>query len=222
MKRPSLLLLFFIISLTAFGQKQIQRFTNAQAIDPDRYKNVQGDPMLFKEWQTGMIFDNRDSVYTNITLNYNGFEEEFEVKRDNNTFISLDSKYYTRVVVENEEGLDGKLTFEKTEDTRFKNKFLQVLHKSEKLTVYKYFETRKAEVTVQDVGKTRTFENFKQVFTYYILKDGRLKILRTKKKNLLEELGGDKKAMEGFIKDNKLKLRSDIELQQLFVFYENL
>lgn len=210
-----------LVSSVALAQNQIKMFTNAQAIDVKRYEEVKGNPMYFKDWQKGIIIDNQDSVYKDISLNYNGFEEEFELRRSNNSFIALDNKFYKKIVIDSDEGLDGKIVFEKSPVSKFKGKFLQVLHKGEKLSLYKYFEVRKAEVTVQDVGKTRVFENFQTVPAYYILKDGKLSVIRTKKKILLAALGS-KKELEGYIKKNKLSLNKDLDIQKLFKFYEEL
>ena len=207
----------------AIAQNQIQLFTNAQAIDPKRYDGIQGDPMMFKDWQVGVIIDNKDTIYTNLKLNYNGFEEEFEVLKTGTkgTFIALNNKYYKRIELESDKTLNGKIIFEKSDDPKFKGRFLQVIHKSDKVEIYKYFEARKGENVVQDVGKTRTFENFKKVSTYYIKKDGRLRIVRIKKKSLIEELG-QKKAIESFIKKQKLKLSNDKDLQKLLAHYDTL
>ena len=221
MKRLFPFLVLLLICGQALAQNQIQIFTNAQTIDPDRYKGIQGEPMLFKDWQKGVIIDNKDSVYTNISLNYNGFEEEFEVLKAGSTFIALNNKYYKRIEIESDQAMNGKLIFEKSDDPKFKGKFLQVIHKSDKVQLYKYFEARKGENVVQDVGKTRTFENFKKVSTYYIQKDGRLRVFRTKKKALIEELG-QKKALESYIKKQKLKLSNDKDLQKLLAHCETL
>lgn len=221
MKKTFLITLLCLIGLSVQAQRQFTRYTNSQKIDPKRYENIQGDPMMFKDWQKGQIIDNRDSLYNDVTLNYNGFEESFEVKRNNTNFIALSNQYYKTITIESDQGLDGTLKFEKVADKRFKDKFLQVIHKGEKLTVYKYFEARKGEVTMQDVGKTRTFENFSKVSTYYRLEGDKLKSFKLKKKNLLSELG-EKKALEGFMKKNKIKLSSDKSVQQLLAFYETL
>jgi len=177
--------------------------------------------MLFKEWQIGQIIDNKDTLYTNVTLNYNGFEEAFEVKRNNNAFIALNNRYYKSIIISSDQGLDGTLRFEKVPDKRYKDKFLQVVHKGDKITIYKYFEARKGEVTVQDVGKTRTFENFSKVSTYLRLEGDRLRILKIKKKSLFSELG-EKKALDSYIKKNKLKLNKDLDLQKLLQYFETL
>ena len=221
MTKYFLTLLLGLFCMTAMAQRQFKMVTNSQDIDPKRYEDIQGEPMLFKEWQKGIIYDNKDSVYTDVTMNYNGFEEEFEVKRNDSKFIALDNRYYKKIVVESDASLSGKITFEKVKDSRFKNKFLQLVHDGEKIKIYKYFEARKGEVVVQDVGKTRTFENFKKVSTYYRLEGDKLKIIRTKKKNLIAELG-EKKALESYIKKNKIKLNSNKGLQQLLAHYETL
>ena len=210
-----------LVSSAALAQNQIKMFTNSQTIDTKRYDEIKGNPMYFKDWQKGIIVDNRDSVYNDISLNYNGFEEEFEVRQDNNSFIALDNKYYQKIIIDSDDGLDGKIIFEKSPVSKLKGKFLQVLHKGEKLSLYKYFEVRKGEVTVQDVGKTRVFENFQRVPAYYILKDGKLSVVRMKKKILMAELGS-KKALEGHMKKNKLSLNKDLDIQKLFKFYEGL
>ena len=214
-------LLLGLLCMSAVAQRQFKMFTNSQAIDPKRYEGIQGQPMMFEEWQTGTILDNKDSIYTDIKINYNGFEEEFEVKRNNNNFIALDNRYYKQITIESAAGLDGKVLFEKVADSRFKNKFLEVVHKGEKITIYKYFEARKGEVVVQDVGKTKTYENFKKISTYYKLEDGKLRVIKTKKKSLVAELG-EKKALETFLKKNKLKLNKDLDLRKLLAHFETL
>ncbi|GAB5526130.1 MAG: hypothetical protein Roseis2KO_40020 [Roseivirga sp.] len=221
MKITFTLLALLLVSSTSLAQNQIKMFTNAQAIDPKRYDEIKGDPMFFKEWQTGIIIDNKDSVYTNVKLNYNGFEEEFEVLQNNQSYIALDNKYYKKIIIESAEGLDGKLIFEKSPVSKFKGKFLQLLHKGENLSLYKYLEARKSEVTVQDVGKTRVFENFQKLPSYYILKDGKLSVVRMKKKIFLAELG-DRKTLESHMKKNKLNLNNDLDIQKLMQFYEEM
>ncbi|MCE7992442.1 MAG: hypothetical protein HEP71_10690 [Roseivirga sp.] len=221
MKITFTLLALLLVSSVSLAQNQIKMFTNSQTIDSKRYDEVKGNPMYFKDWQTGIIIDNRDSVYNDIKLNYNGFEEEFEVQQNNLTFIALNSEYYKKIVIDSDKGLDGKIVFEKSPVSKLKGKFLQVLHKGEKISLYKYFEVRKGEVTVQDVGKTRTFENFQQLPAYYLLKDGKLSAVRMKKKIFLTELG-EKKALEGHMKKNKLSLNKDLDLQKLMKFYEEM
>jgi hypothetical protein len=221
MKTTLYALALMLVSATAIAQSQIKMFTNAQTIDPKRYEGIKGDPMFFKDWQSGTIIDNKDSVYTDIMLNYNGYEEEFEVLQNNKSYIALDSKYYAQIIIDSEEGLDGKLIFEKSPASKFSGKFLQLLHKGKNISLYKYFEVRKGEVTVQDVGQTRVFENFQQLPSYYILKDGKLSLVRMKKKVLLAELG-PKKALESHMKENKLNLNKDIDIQKLMQFYESL
>lgn len=221
MKITFTLLALLLVSSASLAQNQIKMFTNSQAIDSKRYDEVKGNPMYFKDWQTGIIIDNRDSVYNDIKLNYNGFEEEFEVQQNNLTYIALNSKYYKKIIIDSDEGMDGKLIFEKSPVSKFKGKFLQVIHKGEKISLYKYFEVRKGEVTVQDVGKTRTFENFQKLPAYYILKNGKLSVVRMKKKVLLAELG-EKKALEGHMKKNKLSLNKDLDVQKLLKFYEEM
>lgn len=221
MKITFTLLALLLVSSASVAQNQIKMFTNAQSIDPKRYDEVKGDPMYFKNWQTGIIIDNKDSVYNNIKLNYNGFEEEFEVQQNGQSYIALDNKYYKKIIIDSEEGLDGKLIFEKSPVSKFKGKFLQLLHKGENISLYKYFEVRKGEVTVQDVGQTRTFENFQKLPAYYILKEGKLSVVRMKKKIFLAELG-DRKALEGLMKKNKLSLNKDLDIQKLMKFYEEM
>lgn len=221
MKITLYLLSLMLVSSVALAQNQIKLFTNAQNIDPKRYDEIKGNPMFFKDWQKGVIIDNKDSVYTSLKLNFNGFEEEFEVQRDSKNFIALDSKHYKRIVIESDEALNGQLIFEKSPTSKLRGKFLQVMHKGAKLSLYKYFEVRKGQVTVQDVGKTRVFENFQQLPSFYIYKDGKLSLLRMKKKVLIAELGR-KKELESYIKKNKLSLKKDLDLQKLFKYYEEL
>ena len=220
--RKTTLLLLCLLSMSALqAQNQIKLFTNTQSIDPKRYEGVRGTPMIYKDWKDAELIDTKDSLYTGLKLNYNGFEEGFEIQRNSKEFIALNPKYYSQVMIVDENAPDGTALFKKSVHSRFRDKFVQIIYENEDLTLFKYIKVTKGEVTFQDVGETRTFENFKQAITYYILRDGKLKSVKLKKKSLLEALGSEK-SLSSFIKKEKLKLSSDKDLHKLFAYYGSL
>ncbi len=210
------LLTVIVVGANAEAQRQIKFYTNTQKVDQNRYEGVLGSAFLYKDWMNATIVDDQDSIYDNIKINYNSYEGHFEVL-NNDEYIILDEKHYTKITIDTEK---GPQTFEKGLNSKFKDKFYLVVHKGEKVTCYVDNAVGMTENTIQDVGKTRVQKRFKADPIHHFKIEGKETWVRLNKRKLTEVLG-NKKAVDSFIKKNKLKINSASDLGKLLNHYES-
>ena len=217
MKKVFLLFLtLFICGHLCQAQAQIKTFTNSQEIDEKRYKGVKGSPYIFEDWKLAKLVDINDSLYNDIKLNYNGYESDFEVLNDDK-FISLDENQYKSVSVSSE---NGEYVFEKNLHQKFKNKLLLVVHKGSKITCFMDYSVGLTENTINgNMGATTTTRRFKYDPMHYFIINGELKSMRLTKGKLTNILN-NKKAINNFIKKNKLKITYSFDLAKILEYYE--
>lgn len=212
------ILLILQISL---AQNRDSYFVNADPIDPQRYKDIKGSPMLFNDWKTATLYDKKGEEYATIELNYNGFTHEIEAKKNDTESIVLDASEFSRIEIVDAEAPNGKIVFKKGFLPSSKKHFGEVVFESDKRTIAKHFRVKEAKTVINDVGQTRELKSFARSTDYYIVQNGKSSILKTKKKSLLKDLGNAKQ-LESFIKKEKINLKSDKDLNKFFAYYETI
>ena len=208
-----------IVSNITVAQLHVMLFTNAQKIDENRYNEIKGKPFLFSDWKTGVIIDKKDSVYSQLTVNYNGYEEAFEVINNSNKseYISLDDRYYKYVKIIDEQ---GEYIFEKGLHPKFKNKFYQVVHKSEKVICFIDYSVGVSEKKVNgNMGASSVIKQFRADPMHYFIIDGKLQSTRISKSKVGLILG-EKKKIDAFIKRGKLNVKSAFDLAKVLRYYQ--
>lgn len=208
---------FSFFPATLLAQESDVLLTNSRSVDKDRYKGVKGSPYLYEDWHKGKIISVDADAIEGILLNFNGKTEGFEIKKGDN-FIELDPKWYTRVLVEDKE--PGEFTvFQKNFLPPLANKFTRVVYKGKNLSLVEDFISKIEVKVINNVGKKEEIKRFYSKRNYFLIKDKKITLLKTKKKSLLNLLG-HKSELESYIKKEKLKLSSEADLVQLFAFYE--
>lgn len=200
-------------------------FTNSQDIDPYRYRDVKGSPYLFENLVIGDIVSTNIDVYQDMPLNLNGYTKNFEVRRGNK-MVELDPRWYLRVEIHPElnPGLDPafgkeKLVFQRGIHPKLENVFALIIFAGARTIFLKTFHADLSKKKVEDVGKTLEFQRFFGKFTYYIIADGELITVSTRKKTFLKALGS-KKELETFAHDNNIDFDSEKDLIKLVAFYD--
>ncbi len=207
------LLLLFASHLTA--QKNEVLLTNSKKINTDRYKGILDSPYLFDEWHSGTIFSqNADKIEAN-SFNYNAHTNTFEIQ-EGDRFIELDPAWYVRVVLTPE--ATDPIIFQKAFHPTLNGQFMQLLYDGEG-QLFKQVESNISEKTFQDVGQTRQVKRFVKRTTYHWIKGGALTSFKLNKKQILKSLQ-HKKALEKYIKQQKLKLNKEEHLVLLMSFFD--
>jgi len=206
-----------LVNSVLFAQGTDILMTNSRSIDKNRYEGVRGNPYLFDDWLKGKIISVDADAIEDVLLNFNGETEGFEIKKGDN-FIELDPKWYIRVSVE-DKATNEPIIFQKHFLPPLANKFTRVVYKGKNLNVVESFTAKIQVKVIHNVGKDQELKRFHGKRNYYLIKDKKITLIKSKKKSLFALLG-HKSELEKFAKKEKLKLTSEADLIKLFTFYE--
>ncbi|MEN0046900.1 MAG: hypothetical protein AAF806_07585 [Bacteroidota bacterium] len=207
------ILLIFSICLSSISFAQTIG-TNTKPIDEERYKGINGNPYFYKEWQEAIIYSKDGNQLDKIEVNYNGNTNEFEAKVDGG-FVELDGKDYPRIEI-----LEDSTHFQYAVHPRLTNQYVQVLFEGKKNNLVHTFVTSISTREVQNRGSTIIKEAFVRKSTYYLLNEGKMKLLKLKKKDVLSNFS--QKEVAALVKKEKLKLNSVEDLVKVLVLVETL
>ena len=152
-------------------------------------------------------------------LRYNIYNDIIEVKEENST-IGLIQSLNIYAVINNREYhyeiySDDN---EKTDEGYFIS-----LYKSEKVNVYKRkIKEFIEEQPAKDSFRQATPPSFKDAEFYYFKKGRVLILLSTKKKEFIKNFPEHKNEITSYIKTEKINLKSEKDLIQLFKYYDSL
>ncbi|MDG1571989.1 hypothetical protein OZ410_06650 [Robiginitalea sp. M366] len=174
--------------------------------------NVEGSPYLNDEFKRGAVYMNEEKPYA-AYMRYNAYQDEMQVQ-----------------------GPDGISTL-------FKREYVWAMLEGEKFKIETYDTgngTRQGYFVELNAGKTRLLKRYQSLFregekavssysqdkpprfeaetSYYLAMEGKpAQEVKLRKKDILEMLDND--ASEGFVKENKLKLKDEAEVLMLLQHY---
>lgn len=202
-------------------------FLNGRKIDTTRYENFKGSPYYFKDFVKATIVSNTFSLFEDLDVNFNGYSQEFEVRRGDE-FIELDKKWYVRIDIDPEKNKDildskdgEKIIFQRGFHAKYLTRFGNILYNDQSIILIKDYLVSLSEKTINDVGKILEFKRFDPKTYYYLIVDGEAKLLKTNKKGIIKALGY-KNELETFFKAEKIKFSQDEDLKKLAAFYATL
>jgi len=204
-------LLAFLIQ--GFGQEPLI-FQNATPVEPNRYEKIEGNPMLFKDWQTGRIIGKGGTIFPDITLNYNGYAHGFEVKQGDH-YIELDESQCLMVeVLQN----GDTMRFVTELLPPVQGQWVEQIYVGNGVYCIKHFNVEVSTQVVQNVGNKVEFKRFNPIAHYFFLVDGEMKEFRPKRKMILKMLGSSKE-IEKYVDDNGIDIETDAGLRHLLEYY---
>lgn len=219
LKVTSVLLSLFLC-LFCQAQRNDVLFINGQVIDNDLYENVEGSPYYFDKWQQGKIYpkDEKEPI-EEAWLNYNGYTKNFEVKKGKQ-FIMLDEHWYKRVEIPRDDR--NNIVFEIDLLPKRTKQFAEVIYKGSDWYILKDFHVSLIKTKKVRYAGNIEVQNFVKKPTYYFVENGKINVLKLKKKNILALFTGHKSAMEEYVNHNRLKLSKAKDLVRLMDYYDEL
>ena len=215
----SLLMGILIIGQQSHAQRTDVLLTNSQAIEENLYEGVTGSPFYFENWQKGKIYpkSTKDPIQE-VLLNYNGYTRSFEIKKGNQ-YIALDEKWYGKVEIEKE---SLSLIFETGLLPKRKNKFVKLVYQGNTFYVVQDFQVSLSTREQQQYAKINKIETFNPRHTYYLVQNGKSKLIKLKKKSILNLFPNQKANLESYTKKNHLKLNSEQDLVKVLAYYDEI
>ncbi len=221
MKYFPIFLSLFWLAVTSISAQTMISFQDAQKYDEKRYADIKGTAYLYKDFVDGYITGADGVKYDKVAINYNGYEESFEIKQGDQ-FITLDEQYYSEIKIA-QEGKDT-MTFIRGVHPIFKGKFIELIYRSETATLVRRHYVGLSETTVNNVGRKEEFKRFLKK-TQVRLATGTgpkdIQTLKANKKKLVQALG-HKKELEAFIKNEKINLDTNAGLAAVIKKWDEL
>ncbi len=219
-------LLVTLIQLSSFAQTGDALLTNSQAFEIDAYKDIQGSPYYFTEWQIGKVYPKnlteKDSKIEEYLINFNGYSKSFEIRKGQR-FITLDEQYYDKIEIQLMDGDQLKtIVFKTNIHPEMNNRFMRVVFEGNNFEVVQDYQVRLSEREKQTYAKKEIVQSFTKSPNYYLVKNNKAQSVRLKKKHLLGLFKDQESAIKKFAKKNGMKLNSEKDLISLLNYYENL
>ena len=222
--RTFLLTLVILTSISCKSQTSVFS-TNSKAVDSNRYKDVKGSPYMFADFAPATIYDNKGNEIKDVMVNYNGFDHGVEVLKDDRITI-IDEKTYPKVVIKN---FSRKKSANPSKDMvlvpspqkHIAGAYVQEIHISDKVKLYRKFRVSKSENETHTPGKTIVTERFMGHREFLLDYDGNVKQVKAKLDDVTKIIGHEKE-LKQFCKKTKNKLKSEQDWNDLLTFYSTL
>lgn len=220
MKTLKIINLIFCLSLTicTLAQRNDMLLTNSQPLSENRYEDIKGSPYLFKAWQKGIIHPRNENVsIEEVEVNYNRHTKSFEVKKGDK-FIALDETWYNKVEVLTD--TDEKWVFETGLFPKKKQLFNRLIHEGEGFRIVEVFHTSIITTEKERYAETIEEKSFSNKSNYFFVENGKKKLIKLKKKNILSLFPTHKSVLEKFAKSNRLKFSKVKDLLKILMDYD--
>ena len=219
LKTFGLLLYAILLSMASYAQRNDLLLTNSQSITENPYEGIEGSPFYFDNWQKGKIYPISDKEpIEEVLLNFNGYTQSFEIKKDSR-YIALDEQWYTTVEIEKDGTL---LSYKKGLLPKHNNQFTRLVFQGNSFQVVQDFTVSLLTREQQEYAKVKEVQRFNSHRNYYLIKNGKSKLLKLKKKAILGFFPRHKTTLEKYAKKKRLKWSSEKDMIHLFQYYEEL
>jgi len=176
--------------------------------------NVEGSPYLPEEFIKGTVFIENEKPYAAM-MRYNAYQDEIQVKSPDG-ISSLFKREYVWAEIGGQsfriESYNGRSGTSKGYFVELNRGEVRLLKRIER-------EFKEGQPAVSSYSED-TPPRFDEKVTYYLIREGSpAEEVRLRKKDVLEFLSS--KEMESFVKENKLKLKSENEVIQVLTQINN-
>lgn len=182
---------------------------------------TKGSPLYNKEWENGTVYFASGAKSKPTQLIYNSFTKELLFKDKNENIRKLDTSKLKGFSFDerNEKFVFGYTSSEYNFDE--KNALRVIYDGKTKLLVL--HQTAKQSGNSKDPLTGKVVDRFLSFETFLIRhSNGDFVKTRIRKKNLLNDLGTNKKEIESFLKKSKNKVKSENDAAKIIEFYDTL
>ena len=153
---------FCLLSSTLSVAQKTIMFNNSQEVDPKRYEDIKGSPMLFEDYVVGTVIDIDGQELKDLMVNFNSFTETIEVKVDDTKYVILNPNTHVKVIIKDPKakeqlGLEflDAIEIKKVLHPKMKDKYALSVFEGKGYQLLKYFTasviTNKKEIPGETV-----------------------------------------------------------------------
>lgn len=227
MKKHSITLFYLLlfVSINAFSQQALTFSGNGETnftsgyftkyVPGDDYKFVEGNPYLFEKWSTGIIKLESGANLKMESCMYDLYHERLMFLQDENPLYFSNPEDIDRFTVGTSEFINIK--------NETNNDFYEILVEGKDLKLLKKYNCDIIKGKETNGITQATADKFKITNDYYLKKgDVELIKVKIKEKDILKLLSNKEQEVKKYIQDNKLNLKNENDLVELFKFYSTL
>lgn len=183
-------------------------------------KKVKGSPYLNNDFEDGQVYINSKVKSLGYRLRYNIYTDEFEIfNSEKNKIVALfkTSDYICKI-----KGVTYKyFSYTDVNANEKDGYFVELL--TAKIPLYLKYRSVYHPAQPSDnplsYDKPASFSTSKD---YYLLKDGKMQLLPTKKSKFFPVFGQNQNKIKQFVKKNKLKISKEKDLIKIVQYYNTL
>lgn len=215
-------IIVYSVSQGAIAQVSNLHTVTGEPLRLMKYDKIQGTPYLGSAaWQEGTLVDKDGTVFKDVTMRYNAFDDELEVKQNGNTLIvnrktigsfqfnAIDdfgntTSYIFRNGFKGSEGFDEYSNF-------------RVIYESEKLKILERVMKIQIRVTPAAYGES-DYQKFVESNEIFLIVDNKWEKTKVNQKALVNAFPQLKSQIKDYVKSNDLNLAKEWALVELCEF----
>ncbi|MFT6795132.1 MAG: hypothetical protein ACJART_000264 [Maribacter sp.] len=179
---------------------------------------IKGSTYLFPDWKTNSIVNMKDGKNYKIPgLNYDVKLDKLVSK------VGIDSLFSFNPATIDYANINNR-TFKRYLDPELKrNSFYEIIVTNENLKLLKRINVAVKKGHINPMTKTQeTPDTYVLKNSYFINKGDVSKKVPSKKREFIEIFGGVSGNIKEYIKQNKLSIKKELHLKQIFTYYDSL
>jgi hypothetical protein len=191
-------------------------FYNSSPIDSSRYDDIKRNPFLYDTWAKAKITNRAGLAYENVLINFNGYEQTFEVYQ-NNKQLTIDDNLYDEFTV-NVNGIDE--WFIRGVHYDLATELANIIYRGPNITLIRFFSVRLDETIKDSPGESLVTRRFADSRTYAILFSDKLTPTRLTANNIGKAVGA-KEQIKNIIQKENINVRTEKGAIKLLTLFEN-
>jgi len=210
-------------------QRSIKDLLNLRQIDnvltfDTRYEGVKGTPTIFEDWKAGIIVLNDSSVFRDIQINYDAYNEQLVFLSPSGEAMLASDKMVDRFYMEGDRPGQFWLFKKKPIKGLDDRKYVRMIYEGNAFEVYQVFEKRFREADYEAAySPDRRYDEFvDNTYTMVWSKDDNPEKLRTRTRTFLKVFPDHEKEMREYLEKYNPDLENPDDLIRIFGYYESL
>lgn len=180
---------------------------------------VRGTPFLYEEWSRGTVKMADSTVYNDLVLKFNALRNQLLYKNLKSGGLMEFLKPISVFVLDKDGNRDLYRKGFPAVDNYSEDTFYQVISDGKVKLLYK----RSKILTESKFYSSATSEtNITDIFSYYVLRDGKMKKIRPSKKEFIELFKDKENTIQAYLQAQKIDYKDKQSLANLVNYYNSL
>lgn len=221
------LAIFLVMTIgVAYSYSQI---TNIQGLDnvvirTKKYEDIKGTAYLYPSWAAGTLTEKSGKVFTNLLIKYDSYKDRVELNQDGQIMeiSALEYPKFTLTYAESGTNDVMKHSFSTGYDIPgfSRTNYFDLIYEG-RITLLRKYKTSFVEENVTSYGTSDAQKSFQLNKLYFVIDQNKIsKELKLNKKSILEAFPEQSEQIETFLKDQKMKAKSESDLIKIITFLD--